>query len=292
MSGPGERADVSAEERGWRGSRAVPGAANPEAQSGPGEPHGELERAAEGLPGAVLFDMDGLLVDSEPVWTIAEAEVSAELGGVFTAEIKAAMLGRGVVTAVPIMLDMLGGEAATADPVTVGARLVARTAELFAEPGRLAFMPGAVTLLNRLVRAGVPTALVSSSYRPLMAAVLDLVESELGPDQFTVTVAGDEVTRAKPEPDAYQAALARLGRGPAECVVLEDSEAGARAGLAAGCPTVLVPSLHYSEGRSPYPLPPALRDVTVVPGLIGITPALLGTLTTTAPAPVAPGAAR
>ncbi|MGF7236198.1 MAG: HAD family hydrolase [Frankia sp.] len=242
------------------------------------------------LPGAVLFDMDGLLVDSEPVWTIAEQEVAAELGGVFTAEIKAAMLGRGVVTAVPIMLAMLGGAAATADPVAVGARMVARTIELFREPDRLSFMPGAVELLERLVGAGVPTALVSSSYRPLMATVLDLVETRLGPGRFPVTVAGDEVARAKPAPDAFLEALARLGRDPAECVVLEDSEAGARAGLAAGCATVLVPSTHYAEGRSPYPLPAALREVTVVPSLVGVTPTLLATLTTDrAPGAVPPG---
>jgi HAD superfamily hydrolase (TIGR01509 family) len=217
------------------------------------------------LPAAVLFDMDGLLVDSEPVWSIAEREIADLLGGVFTPEIKVAMIGHGIVTAVPIMLTMLG--TTDADPDEVGEWLLRRTTELFREPGRLVLMPGASALLDRLADAGVPTALVSSSYRQLMTAVLEVV----GTDRFAVTVAGDEVARAKPFPDPYLAAVAQLRVAPAACVVLEDSDTGARSGLAAGCPTVLVPSPERGAVA-----PPA--GVTVAASLTAVTTTLLAGL--------------
>lgn len=227
---------------------------------------------------AVLFDMDGLLVDSEPVWSIAENEVATRLGGTFTPEIKAAMIGRGVETAVPIMLSMLGVEAAArADPVTVGLELIERTVELFREPGRLVLMPGAAALLDAVAARGIPAALVSSSYRPLMDAALGVA----GRDRFAVTVAGDEVERAKPYPDPYLAAIAALGMPAGACVVLEDSESGARAGLAAGCPTVLVPSFPGATTR------PA--GVTVVSSLEDLTVDALAGLVLAADGSRAPG---
>jgi HAD superfamily hydrolase (TIGR01509 family) len=217
-------------------------------------------------PAAVLFDMDGLLVDSEPVWTIAEQEVAARFGRVFTPDVKAAMIGHGLATAVPIMLRML---ALDADPDEVRGLLLRRMVTLFREPGRLTLMPGAAALLRALDDAGVPTALVSSSYRPLMAAVLDVA----GHGTFTVTVAGDEVARAKPYPDSYLAACARLGVDPRDCVVLEDSATGARAGLAAGCATILIPSLAAATQVPEQP-----GRVTILASLTEVTLTLLSTL--------------
>jgi HAD superfamily hydrolase (TIGR01509 family) len=192
-----------------------------------------------GRPDAVLLDMDGLLVDTEHLWTIAEEELAARYGRPFTPEIKQAMVGHGVDTAVPLMLAMLGVPAA--DPAEAARFLVGRTIELFSTPGLVAHRPGASALLAALRSAGVPTALVSSSYRALMDPVLD----ELGRGSFTVTVAGDEVARRKPFPDPYLAAAAQLGVDPARCLVLEDSTTGALAGLRAGCVTVLVPSMPH-----------------------------------------------
>jgi HAD superfamily hydrolase (TIGR01509 family) len=190
-------------------------------------------------PDAVLLDMDGLLVDTEHLWTIAEEELAARYGRPFTPEIKHAMVGHGVDTAVPLMLAMLGVPAA--DPAQAALFLVERTIELFSTPGLVVHRPGASALLAALRSAGVPTALVSSSYRALMDPVLD----ELGRGYFTVTVAGDEVARRKPFPDPYLAAAAELGVDPARCLVLEDSTTGALAGLRAGCTTVLVPSMPH-----------------------------------------------
>ncbi|GGN27833.1 hypothetical protein GCM10011578_063440 [Streptomyces fuscichromogenes] len=97
-------------------------------------------------------------------------------------------------------------------------------------------LPGAAGLLGALRRAGVPCALVSSSYRAMVDAVLP----SLGRAEFAVTLAGDEVRRPKPDPEPYRTAADRLGVAPGRCVVVEDSSAGLRAGRAAGCVTVSV----------------------------------------------------
>ncbi|CAO5248584.1 HAD family hydrolase [Frankia sp. AgKG'84/4] len=186
---------------------------------------------------AVFFDMDGLLVDTEPIWTIAENEAAARFGREFTPAMKRAMIGHGIDTAVPIMVSMLGQpESAIEETARF---LLRRSAELFREPGVIVPRPGALELLGVLRAQGVPTALVSSSFRDLMEPVLEVV----GRDAFAATVAGDEVTRRKPHPEPYLSAAGLLGVDPRHCAVLEDSVSGALAGVAAGCATVLVPSI-------------------------------------------------
>jgi HAD superfamily hydrolase (TIGR01509 family) len=184
----------------------------------------------------VLLDMDGLLVDTEPLWTVSETELAARYGRPFTPAMKHAMVGHGIDTAVPLMLSMLGVDE---DPAEAARFLLERTVELFRTPGLVERRPGAPELLARLAAAEVPTALVSSSFRSLMDPVLDT----LGHEFFAVTVAGDEVARRKPFPDPYLMAAVALGVEPARCVVLEDSTTGALAGLRAGCVTILVPSM-------------------------------------------------
>ena len=97
--------------------------------------------------------------------------------------------------------------------------------------------PGAEALLDDLVAAGVPCALVSSSPRRLVDAVL----ASVGGDHFTTTIAGDEVPRTKPDPDPYLQAARQLGVEPSRCVVLEDSPVGVAAAEAAGCVVIAVP---------------------------------------------------
>ena len=190
-----------------------------------------------GLPAAVLFDMDGLLVDSEPVWTIAEVELSARLGAVFTPALKAAIVGTRLEVAVPTILRAYGAPAGPEDVARTSAWLLARMVELFAAEA-LPLLPGAAELVTALRRAGVPVALVSSSYRVLVDAVL-----AHGGLTFDLTLAGDEVTHGKPHPEPYLTAARRLGVDPRDCVVLEDSPAGVTAGHAAGCAVVAVPSV-------------------------------------------------
>lgn len=185
---------------------------------------------------AVLWDMDGLLVDSEPLWTIAEIELAAQLGGTWDDGIKAQVVGTRLDVAVPTILRYYGVPAEPAAVAETSAWLLDRMVQLFATSCSL--MPGAAELLAALAAADVPMALVSSSYRVLVDAVL---AEALGP--FALTLAGDEVVHGKPHPEPYLTAAKRLGVDPACCVVLEDSPAGVAAGEAAGCGIVAVPSL-------------------------------------------------
>ena len=185
---------------------------------------------------AVLWDMDGLLVDSEPLWTIAEIELAAQLGGTWDDGIKAQVVGTRLDVAVPTILRHYGVADGPAQVAETSAWLLDRMVQLFATTSAL--MPGAGELLASLAAADVPMALVSSSYRVLVDAVL---AQGLGP--FALTVAGDEVVHGKPDPEPYLTAAKQLGVDPARCVVLEDSPSGVAAGEAAGCAVVAVPSL-------------------------------------------------
>ena len=185
---------------------------------------------------AVLWDMDGLLVDSEPLWTIAEIELAALLGGTWTDEIKAQVVGTRLDVAVPAILRHYGAPDTAAQVAESSAWLLDRMVALYG--GTSALMPGAAELLAAVDAAGVPQALVSSSYRVLVDAVL---ASGVGP--FALTVAGDEVTHGKPHPEPYLTAAAKLGADPRRCVVLEDAPSGVAAGEAAGCAVVAVPSV-------------------------------------------------
>jgi HAD superfamily hydrolase (TIGR01509 family) len=196
------------------------------------------------LPAAVLFDLDGLLVDSEPLWTVAEHRVAESLGGSFTPQLKERMIGKRLDLAVGILLEGLDTpQARAADPHAVGLELMAHTAELFAEGVPL--QPGAEQLLDALAAANVPLALVSSSYRQLVDAAL----LGVGAHRFAISVAGDEVEHGKPSPEPYLTAARELGVVPARCVVLEDARAGLESAAAAGCACVYVPT--FPAGKQP-----------------------------------------
>ncbi|HVU71685.1 MAG TPA: HAD family phosphatase [Mycobacteriales bacterium] len=195
---------------------------------------------------AVLWDMDGLLVDSEPLWTVAETEMAAALGRTWSDEIKAACMGRRLDTAVPIMLAALD-VAHGPDEVAWAERfLLDRMVGLLSTGAPV--LPGALDLLDELRAEGVPCALVSSSFRVLVDAVL----TDLGPERFAATVAGDEVAHAKPAPDPYRQACERLGVDPARCVALEDSLAGATSATAAGAGCIVVPGPHSGPVPGPW----------------------------------------
>ena len=185
---------------------------------------------------AALFDMDGLLVDTEPSWTIAEEPLARELGGTFEPALKAAIVGTRLDVAVPIILRWYGVPDTPEQVAETSAWLLRRMVELYSD--RPAVLPGVEELLAALRAEGVLLALVSSSFRVLVDAVLG---HGIGP--FDVTVAGDEVTHGKPHPEPYLAAAAALGVEPRRCVVLEDSPSGVASGEAAGCAVVAVPAV-------------------------------------------------
>ena len=211
---------------------------------------------------AVLFDMDGLLVDSEPVWSVAEAEIMAWLGGPWNLDVKAQCVGRRVDESCRILVGVAGS---TVPPEEVERRLVARMCELFRAD--LPLLPGAAELVDAVRAAGIATALVSSSYRALVDAALET----FGAHRFDVTVGGDEVTCAKPDPEPYVTAAARLGVHPADCVVVEDSAAGATSGVAAGCRVLAVPNV------VPMPAGIAHAEAATLTGVtVGTLAALVG----------------
>ena len=186
---------------------------------------------------AVLWDMDGLLVDTEPLWTVAEVELAAEHGATWDEQIKAAVVGTRLDVAVPLVLRHFGKPVTPESVEEISRWLLRRMVELFRTD--LSPMPGAVELFEALRDEGVPQALVSSSYRVLVDGVL---AAGYGP--FDLTVAGDEVRRGKPDPEPYLTAASQLGVDPRRCVVLEDSPSGIAAGTAAGCAVVAVPNVH------------------------------------------------
>ncbi len=183
---------------------------------------------------AVLFDMDGLLVDTEPFWFEVETEIMARLGGSWRRSDQARLIGGSLVKAVDYMLARAAIPAA---PATVASWLVDGMVALLRE-GDTPMMPGAGELLAEVAAAGIPCALVTSAERPIMDAVI----GKLG-IAFGATVCAADVSAAKPDPGPYLLATKLLGAHPHRCVVLEDSPNGVASGEAAGCAVVAVPSL-------------------------------------------------
>ncbi len=195
---------------------------------------------------AILFDMDGTLLDSEKVWDVALDDLAQWLGGMLSSRARARMVGSSLARSIAIMHDDLGIEA---DPESSGAYLLERTEELFHT--ELVWKPGARKLLEAARAAGIPMALVTSTHRRLTEIALDTI----GRDWFAVTVCGDEVAHAKPAPDPYLMAACALDVPPSSCVAVEDSPLGVAAAEAAGCAVLGVPSevpIEPAESRSVY----------------------------------------
>jgi HAD superfamily hydrolase (TIGR01509 family) len=215
------------------------------------------------LPAAVLFDMDGLLVETEHLWYVAELEVTAALGGAWGPQHQEALVGGPLEKAVDLLVEQAGGGHDHAEVMSMLLAAMERQLRTKAVHWR----PGAPELLAALEVDDVPVALVSASWRVLVDAVHDAVLHELGHEPFSITVAGDDLERTKPHPDPYLHAAARIGVDPRHCVVLEDSHTGAEAGMASGALVVAVPSL------VPIAEVPGRR---VVESLTELTPELLG----------------
>ena len=180
---------------------------------------------------ALLFDIDGLLVDSEPLWLRVEAEFCAAKGGEWTAALAERCVGQGLANTLRVMAEEMGlaVDVARDTPIIIEAFL-GRLRELELKKGA-----------RELVAAGkgvLPMALGSSSSMRLVRAVLGRFELEA---EFGAIVSGDCVPRPKPAPDIFLKAARDLGVAPGECVVLEDSRAGVMAARAAGMKVIAVP---------------------------------------------------
>ncbi len=210
------------------------------------------------LPAAVLWDMDGTLVDSEPYWMDAETQLVEEWGGTWTHEDAMQCVGSGLERSA-LIIQSRGVELSVDEIIaTMTDRVLTRIRQ------EVPWRPGARELLQSIKAAGVPTALVTMS----IGRMARHVAASLGFDGFDVVVPGDEVEHPKPHPAPYLRAAELLGVDIRDCVALEDSEPGAASAVAAGARVVAVP-LHI-------PLPPSsryeLRDT-----LVGVTVADLPT---------------
>jgi len=189
-------------------------------------------------PSAVIFDMDGLLVDSEPVWNKVETAVIEARGKVVTPERNAGLVG--------LRLDeywagMCRAYQIDENPQTLANEAISNMCGMIAE--HVVTRAGALELIEFLLAQNVPVAIASSSPKVIIDTV---VETHGWRDVFRVRVSGDEVARGKPAPDVYLEAARRIGANPAETLALEDSVNGARAAVAAGMVCYAVPDLTHA----------------------------------------------
>jgi HAD superfamily hydrolase (TIGR01509 family) len=238
-------------------------------------------------PQAVLFDMDGTLVDSEKVWTIADEDLARHYGGSLSAAVRSAMVGKNMSVSMGMLHDDIGQP--WRDEAYSVRWLEARVKQLFAEG--LVWRPGARELLAAVRAAGVRTALVTATARHLVEVALETI----GADQFDAVVTADEVTENKPHPMPYLTAARLVGADPTRCVAVEDSPNGVLSAAAAGCAVLAVPCEVELVPEEIDVLPGG--RVTIVPSLDGVDLHYLGDLVVAprlaagAPRPV-PGALR
>lgn len=183
---------------------------------------------------AVFFDMDGLLVDSEPEWFQSEIEVTAPFGYTWVQEDQVACLGGPLTRVGQYMYERCGGKES---PSYFTQKLIDTQAEKMR--GNTPTMPGAVELVQELQSHGIKTALVSASPRIIVNAVLD----NLGQELFPFSISSDDVERTKPYPDCYQKAAAISQANIANSLIFEDSITGMKAASASGAFLIAVPHL-------------------------------------------------
>jgi HAD superfamily hydrolase (TIGR01509 family) len=199
---------------------------------------------------AFIFDMDGVLLDSEQVWDEIREELACERGGRWHAAAQRDMMGMSSPEWSHYMHDVIG---LRESPEEISAEVVRRLEERYRE--RLPLLPGAVEAVERLA-AVWPLGLASSSNRELIDLALEL--SGLARD-FKATVSSEEVARGKPAPDVYLEAARRLGVKPAACAAVEDSHNGIKSAKAAGMTVLAIPNPHFPPDREAL----ALADATL-----------------------------
>lgn len=214
-------------------------------------------------PAAIVFDLDGVLVDSERVWDEVRQRVVADRGGSWPAEATTAMQGMSTPEWAAYLGELIGG----GDPGELARQVVEAMADRYRE--HVPLLPGAVEAVRALAGRW-PLAVASSSPPELIRVVLAAAGVA---DRFRVTVSSEEVARGKPAPDVYLAAAERLGVDPAACVAIEDSANGLRSAAAAGMTVVAVPNPHFPPPADALAL---ARATVATPA--GLTAELIGQL--------------
>jgi HAD superfamily hydrolase (TIGR01509 family) len=208
---------------------------------------------------AVVFDLDGVIVDSEHVWDEARQRLAEERGGRWHDQASRDMMGMSSVEWSRYMHDVIG---LAESPEEINAEVVRRLVAVYRD--ELPLLDGAVEAVEALGRRW-PLGLASSSNREL----IDLVLRVSGLDQrFAATVSSEEVPRGKPAPDVYLEAARRLGAAAERCAAVEDSENGIRSAKAAGMRVVAIPNPRYPPAEDAL----AAADI-VLPSVAALTPA-------------------
>ena len=206
---------------------------------------------------AVLFDMDGTLVDTEPMWQRTEQVIMAEYGATWTDDDQALSLGGSTERVTNYMADLIAATGqARPNPEELAAQFLDRMSQsLRTTPPPV--QPGVQRLLQQVRESGIPTALVSSSQRVLMDAVLD----SIGRNWFDLTISANDVQRHKPDPQPYLQAAQQLGVDPNWALALEDSPTGAESAQRAGAFVVGVEHMAKIESGPRRRVEQSLADV-------------------------------
>jgi HAD superfamily hydrolase (TIGR01509 family) len=218
---------------------------------------------------AVIFDLDGVLIDSEGAWAAARREIALQNGGRWPADAPRAMMGMSSIEWSTYMHEELGVALA---PDRISETVAARLEQLYRE--RLPLLPGAAEAVERL--GGVwPLGLASSANRPLIDLFVELAGFE---NSFAATVSSEEVPRGKPAPDVYLQAAQRIGVAPVECVAVEDSSNGIRSAAAAEMAVMAIPNREFPPDADALVLAGEVLD-----SLAELTPDRVYALTPPAP---------
>ncbi len=213
---------------------------------------------------AVVFDLDGVLLDTEEIWDEARRQIADERGGRWREDAQRAMMGMSS----PEWSRYMHEEVGVPDPPEqITAEVVRRLEELYRQ--RLPLIPGALDAVRRLA-AHRPLAIASSSNRPLIDLFLELTGTA---GLFRATVSSEEVERGKPAPGVYLEAARRLEVDPTRCAAIEDSENGIRSAAAAGMKVIAIPNSVFPPGDEALSL-----AAVVVASLEELQPALLESL--------------
>lgn len=221
-----------------------------------------LPTAASGRLAAVLWDMDGTLVDTEPFWFQGEYALAEEFGGEWTHADALELVGNDMVETGRYMAERWGVDLT---PTEMVHRLHDKVVASIAAADELPWRPGALDLLEGLNDAGIPCALVTMSWDVMALPIV----ARMPQGRFDAVVTGSMVANGKPHPEPYLTGAALLGAHPADCLAIEDSNTGATSAEAAGC-TVLTVENHVLLASGPRRVPH--------PTLVGLTPAKLGDL--------------
>lgn len=199
---------------------------------------------------AVLWDMDGTLIDSEPLWQQATAELSEYLGRRLSRKKLAITQGATVSFTINVCAEHAGVQLDANSYAHLQQQLFDRMKYLLAD---VTIVPGISELLNKLRAEGTACYVVTNTFRDLAQPAIDAIGREL----FAGSICGDEVEHGKPDPMIYATAAKNLNVNPAQCLAFEDSEAGMTAAVAAGCKTIAVPHTvsQYPPGVLPLPSP-------------------------------------